>query len=49
MKVILLADIKGKGKKDYVVEVSDVYTRNFILSKNLLDTAVGGRANVSDN
>ena len=35
MKVILLADVKGKGKKDQVLEVPDGYARNFLIAKNL--------------
>ena len=33
MKVILTEDVKSLGKKGEVVEVSDGYARNFILSK----------------
>ena len=35
MKVILLHDVKGKGKKGQLIEVSDGYARNFMLPKKL--------------
>lgn len=35
MKVILLSDIKGAGKKDEVINASDGYARNFLFPKNL--------------
>ena len=35
MKVILLQDVKGKGKKGQMLEVSDGYSRNFMLPRKL--------------
>ena len=35
MKVILLQDIKGKGKKGQMLELSDGYARNFLLPRKL--------------
>jgi len=35
MKVVLLADVKGHGKKGELVNVSDGYARNFLLPRNL--------------
>ena len=35
MKVILLADVKGHGKKGELCNVSDGYARNFLFPKNL--------------
>ena len=35
MKIILLQDVKGKGKKGQMIEVSDGYARNFMLPKKL--------------
>ncbi len=39
MKVILLADVKGTGKKGEMHEVSDGYARNFLFPKKLAQTA----------
>ena len=39
MKVILLSDVKGTGKKDEIVEVSDGFARNFLFNKKLAEQA----------
>lgn len=39
MKVILLADVKGQGKKNDVIEVSDGYGRNFLIPRKLAKPA----------
>lgn len=35
MKVILMSDIKGVGKKDQIINASDGYARNFLFPKKL--------------
>lgn len=35
MKVILLQDIKGTGKKDQIINVSDGFAKNYLFVKNL--------------
>ena len=35
MKVVLLEDVKGTGKKDDLVNVSDGYARNYLLPRKL--------------
>lgn len=35
MKVILLQDIKGKGKKGQCLEISDGYARNYLLPRKM--------------
>lgn len=35
MQVILTCDVKGQGKKDQIVNVSDGYARNFLLPRGL--------------
>lgn len=39
MKLILLADVKGQGKKNDVIEVSDGYGKNFLLPRKLAKLA----------
>ena len=46
MKVILTQDIKGKGKKDQLVEVSDGYARNYLLPKGLAKEATNTNINI---
>ena len=45
MKVILTQDIKGKGKKGQMIEVSDGYARNFMLPKKLAIEATADAIN----
>ena len=35
MKVILLQDVKGKGKKGQMIEISDGYARNYMLPRKI--------------
>ena len=46
MKVILLKDVKGTGKKGEVKEVSDGYARNFLLPKKM--AVVADQTNVKE-
>ena len=41
MKVVLLADVRGIGRKNEIVSVSDGYARNFLLKKGLATVAQG--------
>ena len=49
MKVMLLQDVKGQGKKDQIVEVSDGYARNFLLPKKLAIIADAKAVNEAKN
>ncbi len=39
MKVLLLQDVKGSGKKGDIIETSDGYAKNFLIKKNLAKPA----------
>ncbi|WP_082232015.1 50S ribosomal protein L9 [Halobacillus massiliensis] len=42
MKVIFTSDVKGKGKKGEIKNVSDGYARNYLLKNNLAVEATSG-------
>ena len=45
MKVILLQDVKGKGKKGQMLEVSDGYARNYMLPRKMAMEATADAIN----
>lgn len=45
MKVILLQDIKGTGKKDQIIEASDGYARNYLIPRKLAKEATAEAIN----
>ncbi len=49
MRVILLKDIKGTGKKDQILEVSDGFARNFLFPKGLAKEASVTNLNAIEN
>ena len=48
MKVILLQDIKGKGKKGQLLEVSDGYARNYMLPRKMAIEATADAVNTKN-
>ena len=49
MKVILLQDVKGQGKKGQLVDASDGYARNFLFPKGLAREANATNLNAIEN
>lgn len=49
MKVILLKDINGTGKKDQIIEASDGFARNFLFPKGLAREASATNLNAIEN
>ena len=49
MKVILLQDVKGTGKKDEIIEVSDGFARNCLFKKKLAVEATSTQINAINN
>ena len=46
MKVILLKDVKGKGKKGDIINISDGYARNYLFPRNLAEEATQTSVNI---
>ncbi|MDN4527122.1 50S ribosomal protein L9 [Fictibacillus fluitans] len=46
MKVVFLKDVKGKGKKGEIKDVSEGYARNYLLPNNLATEATKGALSV---
>lgn len=45
MKVILMQDVRGQGKRGQLIEVSDGYARNFLLPRKLAQEATADHIN----
>ena len=48
MKVILLQDVKGQGKKGQLLDISDGYARNFLLPRKLAIEATADALNTKN-
>ena len=45
MKVVLLQDVKGQGKKGEIVDVNEGYARNFLIKKGFAEAATASKIN----
>ncbi|MDE7163430.1 MAG: 50S ribosomal protein L9 [Clostridia bacterium] len=45
MKIILLQDVKGQGKKGDLLDVNEGYARNFLIKKGLAEAATATKIN----
>lgn len=45
MKIILLQDVKGQGKKGEIVDVNEGYARNFLIKKGFAEVATADKIN----
>jgi large subunit ribosomal protein L9 len=49
MKVILLKDVKGVGKKGDVINAADGYARNFLFPRKLAEEATDSSMHILNN
>lgn len=45
MKVVLLQDVKGQGKKGEIIDVNEGYARNFLIKKGFAEAATASKIN----
>lgn len=45
MKIILLQDVKGQGKKGEIIDVNEGYARNFLIKKGFAEAATASKIN----
>lgn len=45
MKIILLQDVKGQGKKGDLIDVNEGYARNFLIKKGFAEAATPNKIN----
>ncbi|OFI05378.1 50S ribosomal protein L9 [Clostridium acetireducens DSM 10703] len=49
MKVILLKDVKGSGKRGDIINAADGYARNFLIPRNLAKEATEANLHILNN